>query len=211
MIVRLGWPSSEFSKTIDFASALARFKTVGPGFSHATSDGVKCRRWNLIPPGSSTTVNNSSTSVLSFSSSWNVPIITPAWGAVQPCCATRGPQEPCHLPASHAKSASATLGAGAVFETSSDADVAAPPAAEANADCEPAPVGCWASVAAGIVASKSDASDANRIVWRMVMRTRGWVRIADFPFIYINTQPGNRRARLNNRDWRPGTGRGGKL
>jgi hypothetical protein len=29
------------------------------------------------------------------------------------------------------------------------------------------------------------------------MRTRGWDRNTDFPCPYINTQPGNRRARLN--------------
>ena len=43
------------------------------------------------------------------------------------------------------------------------------------------------------------------------MRTRGWVRNADFPYTYINTQPGNRRVRLIMRDWWTGTGRGGKL
>ena len=36
--------SSGFSKMMDLESALLRFKTVGPDFSHCTSEGVKCRR-----------------------------------------------------------------------------------------------------------------------------------------------------------------------
>ena len=211
MIVRRGCPSSGFSKTMDFGSALARFNTAGPDFSQATSEGVKCRRWNLIPAGSSTTVNSSNTRVLSFSASWNVPIITPPLGAVHTCCATRGPQEPCHRPASHAKSASVVLGAGAVFEISLDAEEVALSEWEGNTDCAPAPVGCWPSVASGVAGSRSRATDANRKIWRMFIRTRGWVRNADIPCHYINTQPGNRRARLNKRDMRPRTDRRGKL
>src|ERR1700733_15055864 len=99
--------------------------------------------------------------------------MTPAFGAVHTCCATRGPQEPCHRPASHARSASVALGGGKVLETSLEAAGAARSEGEGNTDWPPVPVGRWPSVTTGIAASNNSETDANRLIGRMFMRTGG--------------------------------------
>ena len=75
----------------------------GTRFLPGTRAGVKCRMRYSIPSGVSTSVNNSITSVLSFSTTRNIPSIIPAFGDVHVCSATRGPsalpaaRKPCEV------------------------------------------------------------------------------------------------------------------
>src|ERR1700683_2765235 len=107
--------------------------------------------------------------------------MTPALGTVHTCCATRGPQEPCHRPASQARSASVALGGGTVVESSPVPDGAALSEGEGNTAEPPDEVGRWPSVTAGIPASNSSETNASRMIWRIFMRTGDRVRTADFP------------------------------
>src|SRR5271154_75531 len=107
----------------------------------------------------STSVKNSITRTLSFSTSRKSPGIMPALGAIQTCSATRGPQSPRQRPSSQAKSES--LGFG--IDSGAVGDKAAPDAtAEPGWDCEVAPAGCCADCAGEEVKNASAAANANR-------------------------------------------------
>src|SRR5277367_6058498 len=107
----------------------------------------------------STSVKNSITRTLSFSTSRISPGIMPALGAIQTCSATRGPQSPRQRPSSQEKSES--LGPGA--ESGAVGGTAAPDAtAEPCRDRETAPAGCCADSASEEVKNASAAANANR-------------------------------------------------
>src|ERR1700683_1734541 len=113
-----------------------------------------------MPSGFSTNVKSSSTSVFSSSTRRNVPSIIPAFGAVQHCSATRGPQAPSQRPSSQAKLASPDLGSAAGAE------------AEAAGGAEgevPAPARFWAGAFDGINASKASMPNGNNRDARVLM------------------------------------------
>src|ERR1700674_4705647 len=120
-----------------------------------------------MPADFSTSVKNSTTSTLSFSTRRKSPSIMPALGAIQTCSATRGPHSPRQRPSSHAKSESlgpwSACGGGGGAAAS---DAATDPAC----DCEPAPADCCAEPAGGAAKNTSAAPYVNRKITPILIR-----------------------------------------